>query len=150
MVSIKEVDPELFINKLAERLKKEKIITQPEWALYVKTGVSRERPPEQEDWWYIRAASILRRIAIDGPIGVSRLRTYYGSRQRRGSQPEKFRKGSGKIIRTILQQFEKAGLIEQVKDEEGASKKRAKKGRVLTKEGEKLINEIIKSIVKSG
>ena len=148
MVSIKEVDPELFINKLAERLKKEKIITQPEWALYVKTGVSRERPPEQEDWWYIRAASILRRIAIDGPIGVSRLRTYYGSRQRRGSQPEKFRKGSGKIIRTILQQFEKAGLIEQVKDKEGASKKRVKKGRVLTKEGEKLINEIIKSIVK--
>jgi small subunit ribosomal protein S19e len=149
MVSIKEVDPELFINKLAERLKNEKIITQPEWALYVKTGVSRERPPENPDWWYIRAASILRRIAIDGPVGVSRLRTYYGSRQRRGSQPEKFRKGSGKIIRTILQQFEKAGLIEQIKDDTTkTSKKYIKKGRILTKQGEKLINEIIKSIMK--
>ncbi len=136
MTSIKEVPAQKLIEELAKRLKKEKIIEYPEWARYVKTGTFKERPPEQEDWWFLRAASVLRRIALDGPVGVQRLRSYYGGRKNLGHQPSHFRRAGGKIIRNILQQLEKAGLIQQ--NTEG------RKGRVLTKKGREFINEVIK------
>jgi len=112
---------------LVEELKKVEQIKQPDWARFVKTGAHRERPPQSPDWWYIRAASILRKLKK--PTGVSRLRTVYGGRKNRGMKPEKSYKGSGKIIRVILQQLESAGLV--VKD---------KKGRRLTPIGQKLVN----------
>ncbi len=136
MKSIKEVKAEILIKKMSEELKK--IIPMPEWAKYVKTGTSRERPPENPDWWWIRAASILRRIALDGPVGVQRLRTYYGGLKRLGHQPAHFRKGGGKIIRVILQQLESIGFLE----------KKEKKGRIITPKGMKFIKDIIKEIEK--
>ncbi len=143
MTTLREVDPWAFIEKTARYFKENKITPQPEWALFVKTGVSRERPPEQEDWWYIRAASIFRKLALSSrPLGVERLRTYYGSRQRRGRRRERFRKASGKIIRTILQQLRSAGLVQLVE--------KPRKGNVLTKKGWKLVNQIIRELVKGG
>ncbi|MEM3171181.1 MAG: 40S ribosomal protein S19, partial [Candidatus Hadarchaeales archaeon] len=94
------------------------------------------RPPEQLDWWYIRGASLLRRLYLDGPVGVSRLRVYYGGRKNRGSAPEHFRKGGGKIIRTLLQQLERAGLAE----------KKEREGRKLTKKGAELLERLAREI----
>ena len=108
---MREVRADVLIKRLSEELKKVEELKPPEWSAYVKTGVSRERPPIQPDWWYIRAASLLRRICLDGPIGVSRLRTHYGGRKSRGVAPEHFRKGGGKILRLLLQQLERAGLV---------------------------------------
>ena len=117
------------------------MVKPPEWAKYVKTGVHKQRAPEQEDWWYIRLASILRRIYIDGPVGIERLRTYYGGRKRRGVKPPKFRKGSGAIIRNALHQLEKLGFV-----------KKTKEGRVITPAGrsflDKVAAEVKKEIVK--
>jgi small subunit ribosomal protein S19e len=110
----------------AEKLKE--YIKMPEWARFVKTGHSKEKPPTSKDWYYIRAASVLRRINQLGPIGVSKLRTKYSSRKNKGVRPEHSYKASGKIIRTILQQFERQGLIKQ-------EQKGAHKGRVITKKG---------------
>jgi len=107
----------------------------PEWARFVKTGVNRERPPEQEDWWYIRAASILRKIQIKQPIGVNRLRKIYGGRKNRGHKPEHKYKGSGSIIREILQQLEEAGFV-----------KKDKKGRVLTPKGKEFLKNVLKKV----
>jgi len=101
---------------LAETLKKMPEFKMPEWAFYVKTGINKSRPPMELDWWYPRAASILRQIYKNGIVGVGRLRTRYGGRQIRGAKPEIFSKSSGKIIRTILQQAEKAGFLEKVKE----------------------------------
>ena len=108
----------------------------PEWALYVKTGVSKARLPESGDWWHIRTASILRQISIHKVVGVGRLRTKYGGRKIRGMRPEKFAKASGKMIRIILQQAEKAGLLEKFNE----SGKRA--GRRLTQTGRDLLEGI--------
>lgn len=83
-MSAQEVQPTALIKRLSEELKKIEAIRPPQWALFVKTGVHKERPPEQTDWWYTRAASLLRRLYVDGPVGISRLRTYYGGRQNRG------------------------------------------------------------------
>jgi small subunit ribosomal protein S19e len=83
-MSVGEVPADALIKRLSEELKKLKELEPPVWARFAKTGPHKERPPEQSDWWYSRAASILRRLYIDGPVGVSRLRTYYGGRQNRG------------------------------------------------------------------
>ena len=131
MVTAREVAADKLIEKLKEELKKIKEISPPDWSKFVKSGVHKERYPEQEDFWYIRAASILRRIYLDGPIGTERLRTYYGGRKRRGHKPAHFRKASGNIIRKILQQLEKAGLVEKTK-----------KGRKITNKGQSLLDRI--------
>jgi len=127
-------DPELYIPKLAEALKKIPEFKVPEWAFYIKTGVSRQRPPVSEDFWYTRSASILRQLYIKGVVGVGRLRTKYGSKKDRGGRPDKFMKASGKIIRTILQQAEKAGLVERVS--------RLQHGRRLTQRGRDFLDSI--------
>jgi len=136
MITPRDVPAQEFGNKLKEELKKFKEISPPSWSFFVKSGAHRERPPQQPDFWYIRAASILRRLYIDGPVGVERLRTYYGGRRRRGRRPPKFRKASGAIIRKILQQLENAGLV----------KKEDRKGRVLTPKGRSLLDRIAKVV----
>jgi len=107
-------------------------VRPPEWAAYVKTGSHVERAPHNPDWWYIRAASILRKLYIKGPIGVSRLRKLYGGRKRRGVKPAHFRRAGGSIIRHILQQLEEAGLAE----------KDGNRGRILTPKGRSLLDAL--------
>ena len=127
-------DPVKFVPALAEALKKVPEFEMPEWAGFVKTGVSKERPPVGDDFWYVRAASILRQLYIRGVVGVGKLRTRYGSRKDRGGKPDEFRKASGKIIRVILQQAEAAGLVEKVA--------RMQFGRRLTQAGRDLLDSI--------
>ena len=124
-----------YNKKLAEKLKEMPEFKMPEWAAFVKTSVSKLRPPENADWWYSRAASILRQIYIHGIVGVNRLRTKYGGRKNRGMKPEIFAKASGKAIRIILQSGEKAGFLEKVK--EGR-----RFGRRLTKSGKEFLEAI--------
>jgi small subunit ribosomal protein S19e len=125
-----------YNTKLAEILKTMPEFIVPEWSLYVKSGVSRDRPPQGEDFWHKRAASILRQIYINKTVGVSRLRTRYGSRKNRGYKPEKFKKASGKMIRMMLQQAEVAGLLEKYIENS------KKCGRRLTKQGKELLDSI--------
>ena len=127
-------DPVKFIPALAEALKKIGEFEVPEWAMYVKSGVSRERPPANDNFWHIRAASILRQLYIKGVVGVGKLRTRYGSRKDRGGKPDKFKKSGGKIIRVILQQAEMAGLVEKIS--------RLQYGRRLTQSGRDLLDSI--------
>ncbi|MGC1120107.1 MAG: 30S ribosomal protein S19e [Candidatus Methanofastidiosia archaeon] len=124
MTTVYDVNAYDLLARLTEELKEVGDIKPPDWSKYVKTGTHKERPPVQEDWWYIRAASLLRRLYIDGPVGVERLRRHYGGKKDRGHKPEKFGKASGAIIRRLLQQMEKAGFVEP-----------APKGRRLTPKG---------------
>jgi len=126
-------DANEYNDKLANALKEYPEIVAPEWMAYVKTGIAKQRPPVEADFWHKRAASIMRQAYVRGIVGVNRLKTRYGSKKNRGMQPEIFRKGSGKIIRVILQQAEAAGLLEKTDDE-------AKKaGRKLTEKGKELM-----------
>lgn len=129
-----EQDPEKFIPALAAALKKVPEFEAPEWVAFVKTGTSRERPPVAEDFWYTRAASVLRQLYIKGVLGVGKLRSRYGSRKDRGGKPDDFRKAGGKIIRVILQQAEKAGLVERMN--------RMQHGRRLTTNGRDFLDSI--------
>lgn len=123
------------IIKASEELKKFNEIKPPEWAKFVKTSTNRSRTPVEKDWWYIRAASILKKAERLGPIGVNKLRIKYGGKKRRGHKPEHFAKASGSIIRKILQQLEKAGLLKQ-------QSKSIHKGKIITPKGKSLLSKI--------
>jgi len=110
MKDIRAIEAGKFNKLLAEALKEIEEFKKPEWVDFVKTSVHKVRPTLEADFWHKRAASILRQIYIRGIVGVGRLRTRYGGRKKRGSKPSEFRKSGGKIIRTILQQAESAGL----------------------------------------
>ncbi|MCL7388143.1 MAG: 30S ribosomal protein S19e [Thaumarchaeota archaeon] len=138
MLRVLAVNPEKLIKKVAAYLKEAQLVKPPPWAAFVKTGVHKERPPADPDWWYVRCAAILRKVYLKGPIGVSRLRTEYGGRHRRGYRPPAFAKGSGSIIRKALQQLEAAGLIT----------KEGKKGRIVTAKGRELLEEAAKVLLK--
>ena len=135
MPTPRDVAPELLIEKLAEYLRSNIPETAPpQWAKYVKTGVQAERMPQEMEWWYSRSASMLRKIYLEGPVGISKLRKEYGGRFKKKHHPEHFKRGSGAIVRTILKQLEKAKLVQTVN----------KKGRILTDEGKGLLNRIAK------
>ena len=132
---IEDIPTSKLIEKAAEELKKINEIKPLEWAKFVKTGRHKERPPVSKDWWYIRAASILRKTYVLGPIGVSKLRRKYGGRKNRGHKPEHFYPASGSVIRKILQQLEKSTLIQQ-------NKIGNRKGRILTPKGTSFLDKI--------
>jgi small subunit ribosomal protein S19e len=111
MTTVYDVPADHIIRRVAEELKKRKEIVPPAWAAFAKTGVHKEMPPEDPDWWFTRAAAVLRRVYVDGPLGVERMRSFYGGNKNRGSRPNAFRKGSGSVLRKALQQLEAAGLI---------------------------------------
>jgi small subunit ribosomal protein S19e len=133
MVSVKDVNAAKLIAAAKEELKKLEQIKPAEWATYAKSGSHRSRPPEQTDFWYVRAASLMRRIYIDGPVGTEKLKTFYGGRKRRGTKPARFRKASGSVIRKLLQQLEQTGLVEKPKNG---------KGRMLTNKGRKFMDNL--------
>lgn len=126
--------PSELIEKTAKKLKVMEELKAPEWSKFVKTSTTRDRPPMEKEWWHTRAASIMRKLYLLGPIGVNKLKRKYGGRKNRGHKPEKYFRGSGKIIRTILGQLEKAGLAEK-------KEIKSHKGRVLTKKGKSLLDK---------
>ena len=139
--SVYELDAGSYNLKLAEALKQIPEFKKPEWAEFVKSGPGQSRPIDDPDFWHKRAASILKQIYRKKILGVSRLRTRYGTKKNRGVRPEKFVRAGGKIIRTILQQSDKAGFTELAKVMKGVKGK--KPGRQLTEKG-KLFMEAIK------
>ncbi|MBN1503318.1 30S ribosomal protein S19e [Candidatus Woesearchaeota archaeon] len=142
MASVLDVDPTSLIEEAAKELKKMPEMAPPVWAAYVKTGRHNERPPAREDWWYVRSAAVLRNIYKLGPVGVSKLRTKYGGRRNRGMAPDRTYKGSGNIIRKIMQKLELVGFVKQ-------EQKGVHKGRVITAQGKSFLDKVASSLYKA-
>ena len=136
-----DVSADELIRLTAEELKKLDSLHPPQWAAYVKTGVHKERPPVEQDWWYVRAASVLRKVYILGPVGVSKLRRKYGGKRNMGARPEHFFKGSGNILRKISQQLEAAGLLQKSKT--------SRAGRIVSAKGRSLLDGIAANMARS-
>jgi small subunit ribosomal protein S19e len=144
LTTVYDVPANALIEKLAKYLMENiDVISPPAWAQYVKTGSHTQRPPDNPNWWYIRCASLLRKIYTRGPIGIAKLRLDYGGRKTGKKRPEHFKRGGGAILRKALQQLERAGLVKTI----------AKKGRVITNEGislmDKLADEVKVAIEKA-
>lgn len=135
-----QLPPQELNEKLAQALKTIPEFKQPEWSQYVKTSSGKERTPDDPDFWYKRAASIIKEINKRGIVGTNRLRVKYGCKKNRGYKPERFRKASGKIIRTILQQTDAAGFTSIAEDIKGVRSK--KPGRQMTVKGKEFLENI--------
>jgi small subunit ribosomal protein S19e len=132
-----DVPASKLIKKLAKYLKENvDAVSPPAWASMAKTGTHVEKQPQDPDWWYVRSASLLRKIYIHGPIGIEKLRADYGGRKNYGVKPEHAAKAGGSIVRKALQQLETAGYIETFKP----------RGRRLTREGRKLLQELAEEL----
>jgi small subunit ribosomal protein S19e len=127
-----EVPPSVFLPKLAEELRKIEAVKPPSWASFARTGVHTERAPTQTDWWYLRSASVLRKLYTKGPTGVSRLAAEYGGRSDRGSAPYHAVKGSRSVAQEIVKQLEKAGLVAPLK----------LRGRRISPKGQSLLQKV--------
>ena len=126
-----------LIIRLAEQLKKDKKIEQPGWAAFVKTGSHTEKIPQNKDWWYIRCASLVRKVYMRGPVGVSDLKSMYGGRKRIGYYLDHHRDAGGAIIRRALQQLELSGYIAKKSN-----------GRIISNEGMKKVDRLATEIYK--
>ena len=138
--TVKDIPSNTFIPVLAQHLKKkftEGKLELPDWTDRVKTSVSKELAPQDDDWYFVRAAAVARRIYIRGGQGVGTLRTAYGGSQRRGAAPNRFRRASGSIIRHVLQQLKDLGIIDTRKD---------KRGRWITTQGQHELDTVASQI----
>ncbi|TFG57494.1 MAG: 30S ribosomal protein S19e [Methanomassiliicoccus sp.] len=139
MVTVYDVPSEKLIENVARKLKDSGAVNPPEWAEFAKTGVHTEKAPMQPDWWYTRAASVLRKVYVKGPIGTSKLAAEYGGSVDRGSRPNRAVKGSRSVIRKSLMQLESSGLVAKNKNN----------GRVVTPKGQALLDNAAKEVIDS-
>jgi small subunit ribosomal protein S19e len=116
MVRVFDVDANALIGKTAEKLKSAGI-KKPDFAGVVKSGAHADRPPESEDFWYVRCASLLRQAYVNSEIGVQRMRRHYVP-------------AGGSSVRKAFQALEEAGFMEK-----------GKGGRKLTAKGKSLLDK---------
>ena len=65
-ITVRDVAPAAFIDAYAFHLKNSDRFEIPKWTDLVKTGVHKELAPTNEDWYFVRAASVARvHAAVD-------------------------------------------------------------------------------------
>ncbi len=133
MTNAFDVKGSALVRLAAERLKG--LMAKPAYIDYVKSGANRERTPNSPDFWYIRSASILRQVYMNGPIGVERLRTRYGSRKEHVIHRRHHTKAGGSIIRDACQSLEKLEFV-----------KNTKAGRVITPKGKSFLDKLSREV----
>ena len=133
-----DVPPSALLPRLATELRSRQAVAPPDWAAYVKTGVHKQQAPTQPDWWYLRSASVLRKIYLEGTTGIQRLSASYGGKRDRGSAPYHARTGSRAILREIVHQLEKSGLVQAQKN----------RGRRVSAEGQRLLDTLSREVLK--
>jgi small subunit ribosomal protein S19e len=85
----------------------------PTWVDIVKTASYKELAPYDPDWFYIRAASMARKLYVSGNMGVGAFRKNYGGAKNDGVCRFHHAIGSGSVARAILKQLESVGVVEK-------------------------------------
>ena len=138
MVHPVDVPPASLLPRLAEELRQRPALAPPGWAAFAKPGVHKSKAPVTPEWWWLRSASVLRKIHLIGPVGVEHLAHEYGGKRDRGSKPYHARSGSRSVTREIVGQLQSAGLVRSEKN----------RGRMLTADGQKLLDRIARQALK--
>ncbi|KAH9860935.1 40S ribosomal protein S19, partial [Plenodomus lingam] len=151
-VTVKDVEAQKFIGAYAAFLKRQgklpmfvsvqRVIEKPEsrWVDTVKTSASRELPPQDIDWFYVRAAAVARHVYMRKTVGVGRLRKVHGATKNRGSRPSHHVDASGSVDRKVMQALEKIGVLEQDED---------KGGRRITQSGQRDLDRIAQTTLEA-
>ncbi len=139
MTNVRDVNAHAFIKAYAAFLKKSGKVTLPKWVEYAKTGAFKELGPLDNDWFYIRCASLARHIYLRKGVGVGALKKAYGGARRNGVRPNHHADAAGSVIRKALQTLEKLRVLEQCPDG----------GRMISIQGQKDLDRIAAQIAKS-
>ncbi|KAI8932451.1 40S ribosomal protein S19 [Plenodomus lindquistii] len=151
-VTVKDVEAQKFIGAYAAFLKRQgklpmfvsvqRVKEKPEsrWVDTVKTSASRELPPQDIDWFYVRAAAVARHVYMRKTVGVGRLRKVHGATKNRGSRPSHHVDASGSVDRKVMQALEKIGVLEQDED---------KGGRRITQSGQRDLDRIAQTTLEA-
>lgn len=136
---VKDVDPQKFIQVLAENFKASGKYTVPSYVEYIKTGFQRQLAPQDPDWFYTRMAAVARRVYIRPGVGVGALRKVFGTANYRLHVTFSHNSlAAGGNIRKALSLLQEAGLVEETK--EG--------GRRVTPAGQKEFDLVAQSILE--
>jgi small subunit ribosomal protein S19e len=129
MSNVYEVKAADLVRVASQRLKG--MMKKPGYVDFVKSGPGKERVPQERDFWFVRSASILRQVYLNGPVGVSRLRTRYGSRKEHVVHRRHHMRAGGSMIRDALIELERLKLVQNTKQ-----------GRVITPQGRSFLDRI--------
>jgi len=133
-VTVRDIKPQDFIVAYAAHLKTKDNFEVPKWADIVKTGIGKELAPYDPDWYYTRAAAVLRQIYLKQGIGVGALRRIYGGSKRRGVERSTTVLGAGGCIRHVLIQFEVRVGVSVALDGEKREKGKTRESSIRSKE----------------
>ncbi|KAK3997341.1 ribosomal protein S19e [Cladorrhinum sp. PSN332] len=139
-VSVRDVDAHKFVTSYAAFLKRQGKLPVPGWVDTVKTGPAKEMPPQDIDWFYVRAASVARHVYLRKTVGVGRLRRVHGSAKNRGNRPSHHVDASGSVDRKVLQSLEKIQVVERDED---------KGGRRITQQGQRDLDRIAQTVYEA-
>ena len=152
LITVKDVPAHDFILAYADHLKKTQKIESIKNAHFIKTSHASHNSPYSEDWFFVRAAALARKLYIRPELGVETLKHLFGRRKNNGNAPYTHAVASGKVIRFALQQLEKSNIVMRLNDKRNKGLKAIpaieskKLPRVLTPEGQKELNEIAKQV----
>merc|ERR1711931_8104 len=138
-VTVKDVNPQDFVRAFAAHLKKSKLKV-PEMVEIVKTSKAHELGPTDPDWFYVRAASVARRVYLRPNVGVGAVRKIYGGSKRNGTRPNHFCLSSSSVARRVLQSLEGIKLV--TKDVNG--------GRSITPTGRRDMDRVAGQVLQNG
>lgn len=79
---MRDIAASKFIAAYAEILKNNDNFVVPKWVDLVKTGVHKELAPYDPDWYFIRAAAIVRKVYLNKGTGVGELKKRFGGNYR--------------------------------------------------------------------
>ena len=138
--TVKDVPADLFVKAYAQHLKRQGKIEIPKWVDYVKTSPAKELAPYDPDWFYIRCASIARKVYLRPNTGVGALTKDYVSNYRRGAKTEHFREANSGMLRYMIQQLEAVKVLE---------KSSSGKGRKISQIGQQDLDRIAAQVRSS-
>jgi len=138
--TVKDVPAQIYVQAFAQHLKKSNKLELPDWHDIVKTGNYKELCPQDPDWYYIRAASIMRHLYLRPGTGIGAFTKVYGGRGRktRSTRRPHFFRGAGGLVRHILKQLAELEFVAERKD---------RKGRFLTKTGQSELDTIASQVL---
>lgn len=136
---MRDITAPKFIAAYAEVLKNNDKFVVPKWADLVKTGVHKELAPYDPDWYYIRAAAIVRKVYLRQGTGVGALKKRFGGAYRRGARPEKHQDAAGGLIRTILLALDELKITEKAPNG----------GRKITRVGQQALDLVAGQVARS-
>lgn len=144
--TVKDIPAADFIRAYADFLKKNNKLDRPQWVDLVKTSKSHQLAPLDDDWLYIRVASLARKIYVRPRTGVKLLTHIYGSKKQVGCKRPHHETAGGKIIRWSLQQLEKLKVIKKGRKTDELKVN----SRVISKDGAKDLNRIATEVALAG